>query len=84
MADIISFMNNVYFENKTDVVELSTSQFIAYMVIGIPSWLLYVLVIALLITSSNNTVFKTSYFKLAIIIGLAVGFSLYILITMIS
>ena len=83
MTNVTLLKNGNYLQNTTDVVELTQVQYIAYMVIGIPSWLLYILVITLLIISSN-TVFRTAYFKLVILIGLAVGFSLYILITTIS
>ena len=84
MANLTFLKNGNYLENTTEVVELSTSQFITYMIISIPSWLLYVLVVNLLITSSNNTIFRTAYFKLVILIGLAVRILRNILITMIS
>ena len=83
MTNVTLLKNGNYLQNTTDVVELTQVQYIAYMVIGIPSWLLYILVITLLIISSN-TVFRTAYFKLVILIGLAVGILRNILITMIS
>ena len=72
-ANVLAIVNQLNAVNTTDVVELSSFEFIAYMVIGIPSWFLYVLVIFLLIRPSNQTLFGNSYYRLVSVIGISVS-----------
>ena len=72
MDDVRTHLNKVVTDNTADVVELSTVQFITYMIVGIPSWILYVSVIFLLVRPSNRVTFSNSYYKLAFIVGLSV------------
>ena len=68
LSVVIELQNN----STADVVELSTVQFVTYMIVGIPSWILYILVIILFIKPSNTSIFRHSYYRLALVIGLLV------------
>ena len=72
-VDLLAAITKRYTDNTTDVVELSQAQFIGYMAIGIPSWILYISVIVVLLKASNYAIFGNSYYKLVSVIGLSVG-----------
>ena len=72
IEDTLAVVTNLLNDNSTDVVELSNAQFITYMVIGIPSWFLYILIVVLFLRASNRPLFGNSYYRLVSVIGISV------------
>lgn len=77
--DTLAIVTSLLTNDTTNIVELSTAEFTAYMVVGIPSWILYILVIIVLIKPSNQIVFGNSYYRLVVAIGLLVRLCSFLL-----